>query len=190
VIVWDLGGVLARFRPGRRLEALADATGLPPEQIDHALWGSGLDAAAERGELPEAEVWSQALAGLDGRLTRSELRRHWAVAFEPDPEVLGLVDELGPGAILTNNGPLVEAALGEELATIGNLLDPWLLSWRLGATKPAPQAFERAAAALDRPPADLTLVDDRQENVDAARRAGWQAVLHVDATRTRNALAP
>jgi putative hydrolase of the HAD superfamily len=138
--------------------------------------------------MDEEEVGEAVLTALDRRLDRSELRRHWSAAFVPDGEVLRLVDDLGAGAILTNNGPLVEAALRHELAAIGDRLDPWLLSWRLGATKPSPAAYLRAAAAVGRPAASLTLVDDRAENVEAARRAGWAAVLHVDPERTRAAL--
>ena len=47
MIVWDLGGVVATFDPAARLEALADATGLPPDHIDRSIWRSGLDAAAD-----------------------------------------------------------------------------------------------------------------------------------------------
>ena len=72
---------------------------------------------------------------------------------------------------------------------IGDRLDPWLLSWRLGATKPSAEIFDRAATALGLPAASLILVDDSADNVDAARRAGWQAVLHVDVDGTRAALS-
>ncbi len=48
MIVWDLGGVGARFEPAVRLQAIGDAARLAPQQVDGAIWGSGLDTAAER----------------------------------------------------------------------------------------------------------------------------------------------
>jgi putative hydrolase of the HAD superfamily len=55
-----------------------------------------------------------------------------------------------------------------------------LLSWRLGAVKPEPAAFEAVTARLDVGAEDLLFVDDSHENVAAARALGWQAEAFVD----------
>jgi FMN phosphatase YigB (HAD superfamily) len=181
VIVWDLGDVLAAFRPERRTTALCEATGLDPAVVAR-IWSTGLDGAVERGELSEEAAWTAYLDLLEDRIGRDDLRRCWAEAFVPAPDVLAVVDEVGGGALLTDNGPVVEAMLAHELAEIGRRLDPWLLSWRLGSRKASPEAFARAGDLLDGP---LTLVDDKPDNVAAARAAGWSAVLHVSADATR-----
>lgn len=177
MIVWDLGGVLTLFDPAARLTALAAATRLPAEHIDHSIWGSGLDAAAERGALDEETCWSETLTALDHRIDRTQLRRCWALAFTAEPAVLALIDKLGrPAALFTDNGPILEACLRHELASLSARFQHSLLSWRLGATKSDPVAYHRAASALEIPPADLTLIDDRITNVTTARQAGWQAI--------------
>jgi len=179
VVVWDLGGVVARFRPERRLAALAAATGLDEQRIDDAIWGSGLDDTASCGELDPDATWAAVLAALDHRATRDAVRAAWATAFVPDPAVLALVDAVAAGAgiaLLSNNGPVVDDCLDHELADIGLRFEHRLLSWRLGAMKPDRRAFERAAAAIGRPPHDLLLVDDEPANVAAAQAAGWHAV--------------
>jgi glucose-1-phosphatase len=177
VIVWDLGGVVARFDPAARLAALAAATGLTPRDVEGGIWASGLDAAAERGELAEERVWAAVLAALGNRIDRDGLRRCWAVAFQPDPVVLACIDGLaGPHALLTDNGPILEACLQHELQSIAARFDSVLLSWRLGTTKGDPTTFERAADELGLPPSRLTLVDDVAEHVANARAAGWNAV--------------
>lgn len=182
MIVWDLGGVVAEFRPEVRLAALVNATGLAGPVIDDAIWGSGLDAAAERGDLTEAEVWARTLAALEHRIDETTLRRCWAEAFVPNAAVLELIDRRGErAALFTDNGPILEACLHHELRAIGDRFDPILLTWRLGATKSDDAAFERAADALAQDPAALVLVDDKFANVDRARRAGWSAV-HAPST--------
>jgi glucose-1-phosphatase len=190
VIVWDLAGVVARFDPDARLTALAATTGLPSHAIDAAIWGSGLDAAADLGALDSHDAWAAVLAALEHRTDPDGVRRCWALAFVPNAAVLALVDEIaGPHALLTDNGPILEACLEHELRTIADRFDPVLLSWRLGVTKADPTAYDQVAAALALPPSELTLVDDTAGNVDRARAAGWHAVLFESVDALPEALA-
>ncbi len=82
VIVWDQGGGVgspASTRPPdwRRWP-------MPPaparRRIDAAIWGSGLDAAAERGE---PGTWARTLDALDHLIDDATLRRCWSLAFVP-----------------------------------------------------------------------------------------------------------
>ncbi len=50
------------------------------------------------------------------------------------------------------------------------------MSSRLGLVKPDPAIFEHALAVLDAKPDEVTFVDDRPENVEAAARVGLRAV--------------
>jgi putative hydrolase of the HAD superfamily len=173
VVVFDLGGVLCRFDPDARVAALAAAAGLPPAEVQARIWGSGLDAAADRGELDEAEAF--AVASLDGRLDRATVVRCWATAFAPDDAVLAQVDRVSVRrALLTNNGPLLEPLFDGVLAPVAARLDPLMPSWRLGATKPSPAVYERAAERCAA--GGLLLVDDNADNVAGAIAAGWDAV--------------
>lgn len=177
MIVWDLGGVVATFRPSRRLAALAAATGLDPAHIERAIWHSGLDAAAERGELDERAVWDAALAALDHRIDETQLRRCWSAAFEPNRGMLEFIDQTSrPRALFTDNGPILEACLRHELAPLTDRFDAVVLSFQLGAVKSETVAHERAAALLRQQCNLLTLIDDRDRNVTAARSAGWHAI--------------
>jgi putative hydrolase of the HAD superfamily len=178
IVVWDLGGVVCRFRPERRLAALAELSGLAPAVIQQRIWGSGLDAAAERGDLSPDAAWAGVLAALDHRVEQDALRRAWSSAFEPNPAVLALVDSVhAPSALFTNNGPIVADLLDDELADVARRFADRLLSYELGAVKPEPAAFQRAAAQLACDPGELLLLDDSPANIAAARALGWQAAL-------------
>ena len=181
MIVWDLGGVVTTFRPDRRLAALAEAAGLPAKVIDARIWGSGLDAAAERGELSAAAVWAAVVDATENRASPAALRSAWSAAFVPNREVLALLDTApGPAALLTNNGPILEACLAHELRGVAECFDHILLSWRLGHAKPDPDVFSAAADVLGLTPSRLLLVDDDQLNVNSATNCGWRAVLYTD----------
>lgn len=176
VVVLDLGGVACGFVPEQRLHALAQLTGLRTAAIQAAVFGSGLDERAERGELTPDEAAGAVVEALGGAIDRRELRQAWASAFVPDTELLGVVRGVRrPTALFTNNGPLIEDCLAHELSSVTTAFDRLVVSWRLGATKPSPEAFRRATAALGAEPGAILFVDDSPACVQAAREAGWSA---------------
>jgi putative hydrolase of the HAD superfamily len=178
IVVCDFGGVVASFHPERRLAALAELSGLDEATVDARIWGSGLDAAAERGELSPDEVWARVLAALDDRVDRGAVRQAWALAFAPNAAVLALVDNLTvPAALFTNNGPIVDEILDHELVDVGRRFAHRLLSCQVKAVKPDQLAFRRAAEQLAVAPTELLLLDDSPANIAASRAAGWQAAL-------------
>ena len=190
-VVFDLGGVVCRWLPDRRLVALSELSGLPPATVDQVVFESGFDDAGERGQftLDEYTTTLGSLLGLEPSVDqRGLLSAAWALAYEPHPAVLRAVGAVArPVALLTNNGPLMEHALGTELGAVGAAFDQLLFSWRLGAAKPDPEAFAAATEALGTEPGRVLFIDDSEENVAGARAFGWQAapfttVLDLQAT--------
>lgn len=193
VLVMDLGGVTCRWLPERRLAALSQLSGLPMSTIDQHVFESGFDDAGERGgfDLAEFTATLGSVLGLDGVAgARDELRAAWAQAFEPDHAVLRLVQSTPVRtALFTNNGPLLEACLQAELSDVGQAFGELLFSWRLGCTKPDPDAFVRATEVLGVEPGEIVFVDDSEANVAAARTAGWDPIGFTTALDLQAALA-
>jgi glucose-1-phosphatase len=178
LLVMDLGGVVCRFHPERRTTALARLSGLPEATIDAQVFESGFDDACDRGRFSLDEIVDQltTMLGLTVDDPRAELRACWAAAFEPDSAVVSLLRRATvPVAMFTNNGPLVEDALRHELTEVVPLFTQLVFASQLGAAKPDPASYQRAAEALGAEGSDLYFVDDRAENATAAADAGWQA---------------
>lgn len=174
VIFFDLGDVVCRFHPERRLGALADACGLGAGEVRHALYESGLVGRWDRGLASAAEIHAtleRELGYADGPAALHEL---WCSAFEPDDRVLALVDGLRPlrTALLTNNDALLLEALPEVLPQIAARFEPLLFSCVLGATKPDPEAFTRALERVGCSPEAAVFVDDKAANVAGAEAVG------------------
>jgi FMN phosphatase YigB (HAD superfamily) len=192
-VVLDLGGVVCRFVPDRRLRALARLARQPASDIHAALWASGLDARAESGDLDHDEAYAAVLGRLatgkgDG-VSPGDLRTAWAAAFEPDEEVLALVRSLDrPAALFSNNGPITEDCLHRDLVAVGDAFDLVLLSWRLGATKPASEAFVKATSQIGVAASAVLFVDDSITNVRAAAHSGWIAHPYRGVGRLRRLL--
>jgi len=80
---------------------------------------------------------------------------------------------------LLSNAPVEVARAVERLEELAPFR-PRLFSCDLGATKPHPSVYATVLEGLAAAPASVTFVDDRPDNVDAARRAGFHAVLFED----------
>ncbi len=50
--------------------------------------------------------------------------------------------------------------------------------------KPDPRVFDLTATRLGVGPTEIVFVDDQPGHVEAARAAGWHAVVHVETSRT------
>ena len=87
-LVVDLGGVAAQYRPERRLNALEQATGIPQDVIHERLFVSGLDRDAELGRHTIASITTALVERLEHRISIPTLIDAWALAFEPNVELL------------------------------------------------------------------------------------------------------
>jgi glucose-1-phosphatase len=181
-VLFDVGDVVCRFRPARRLAALAAASPYPAETIQAQIWDSGFDADCDRGHYTGDEIVARINDLLDPRLSADELRAIWALAFEPNEDVLAVADAVAPRvrtALFSNNGPLLYDALPTLFPTIWNRFDPRFFSSNLGASKPDPAIYAAAQAQLAAPSESLLLIDDSLPAVMGACAAGWQAIHFV-----------
>lgn len=82
----------------------------------------------------------------------------------------------GLALAILSNAPVEIARVADRLEWLAPF-SPRLFSCDLGEVKPDPAAYGRALEALGAPGAEVVFVDDKEENVAAARAAGLRAVL-------------
>ena len=184
--------MVCRFVPERRLAALERLTGLSSTEIYRRVWESGLEEACERGDFLVEEAVDRIAAALGRPLTLEHLAATWALAFEPDADVLQIARARrarGPIGLLTNNGPLLLHALPTALPEIARGFDPLLFSCRLRALKPTSALFTAALRELRRDPGEVLLIDDSILNVEGARAAGFRALLYTNPAALRRELS-
>jgi glucose-1-phosphatase len=190
-ILFDLGGVVCRFSPDRRLAALARASGLSAEDVHQRLFVSGLDLDCDRGRYSLGQQCAQICARLGVTCSPPELAALWASAFAPDADVLTIVRRVrsrAATAILTNNGPLVHLMLQELFPELAAAFDHLCFSYEVKSTKPEPQAFLGALERLGVGPEQCVFVDDAEQNVQGALGVGIDSVHFVSAQVLATAL--
>ena len=78
----------------------------------------------------------------------------------------------------SRNAPLIIEKLG-----FTTLLDAVIDGSMISRSKPDPEVFLKAAAALALPPARCAVVEDAQSGIEAARRGGFLAIAYTPAPR-------
>ncbi|MBT2451357.1 HAD family phosphatase [Streptomyces sp. ISL-43] len=148
------------------------------DQVEGVLYTSGLIRRWDLGHDSFTEIHRTVMDRLGYPGSLAELQEVWCRAFEPDPQVLQLMDGLRPlhTALLTDNEHLLLDALPQVLPEVGSRFDALLFSCRLGAAKPDPVVFTRALDLMGCAPAEAVFIDDKAANVAAAQELGITAI--------------
>jgi glucose-1-phosphatase len=191
-VLFDMDGVLCDYDRSLRVAHLAAASGCTPEQIRHAIWGSGLEAQADAGALSEPEYLS-AVADLLGCSIPLE---HWLLArraaMSPNPDVLALAAAVSTRhrvAILTNNCHMVTDNMSFICPAIAQVFGTAIYSSAsFKATKPAAPAYLLCVDAFGFKAAEVLFIDDVDANVTGAIEAGLPAYKYIGADALSNEL--
>ena len=103
-------------------------------------------------------------------------------------EMVKLIDSLSSDykvALLTNAGV---KNVREGIAAILHIFNYVYISAELGMIKPNPDIFEYALSDMSVDAEDVLFIDDRQENVSAAKKLGMSGLVFTDAASLKSYL--
>lgn len=175
-VVFDMDGVLCRYRIDQRLAHLATLGAKSAEEIHAAIWASGFEHLSDSGQIT-AEAY---LNGFGERMGVALTRAQWLEArrraMAPDLAMLDLVRALARRtkvALLTNNGELLEQVIDEAFPEVRPLFGAHsYFAWQFRAAKPDPAIFRALCQRLGTLPEETFFLDDEAENAEGARAAG------------------
>lgn len=180
-VVFDIGGVLEHHGDIGFAARWERRLGLEPGELFRRMGRSGLGEDANLGRISE-DGYARAvgaLFGLDRRRTAELLDDLWDwYAGELNAEVADFFRSLRPRyrtAILSN-----AAAGGQRLEEaryhLSAMADVLVFSFEEGIEKPDHRIYRRTCERLGVRPEEAVFLDDREENVVAARQVGLRAV--------------
>lgn len=176
LVLFDMDDVLCHYDQSARVRRLSALSNRPPDEVVHAIWGSGLEAKADAGSIDDAEYLREAgvLLGCDLLVDDWLLARRESMS--PNLEVLELVAAISDRcrvAVLTNNPQIVAKHISYLCPAVAELFGANVFaSASFKAAKPSVQTFRQCLDVLDVPPAEALFVDDLEVNVAGARKAG------------------
>ena len=187
-VVFDIGWVLLHLNYRPLLEFLG-ARGARLRERDAVMEHIAL-GEHESGRMHGAELLERLAALASEPVARAELQARWLDMFVIDPAMVGLAHRLSDRYrvyLLSNIGDLHWAHLAREyrLHTLGHGALP---SYLAGAMKPASGIYAEAERRFALTPAATVFIDDRADNIEAARARGWHGIVHQDHARTVAAL--
>lgn len=189
-LIFDLFGVLISFDDDivyRRLAAhCAD-----PEAAFLALHGLVSQSDLIRGQRSLDQLHKQLVAAYGLALNRRDFEAVWLEPYSsPMPGMAELIRTLSKRyklILLSNVDKYYWQVVHKAHPEIA-CFDKLLLSWELGLAKPDPEMFLHALKAT-RSDADWCFfIDDKSENVEAARLVGIRGHRFLDVERLRQAL--
>lgn len=187
-IVFDIGWVLVRlnYRP---LLGLLSAHGAEPGDRNAVMASIGLEDH-ETGRLPGRGLLERLQALTRLPVSLEEVQAKWLDMFELEPAMVDLAHRLSERYrvfLLSNIGDLHWVHLSREyrLHAIGHGALP---SYVAGVMKPHAGIYAEAERRFALEPGATVFVDDRADNIAAARARGWQGIVHADYPGTLAAL--
>lgn len=188
-IVFDIGWVFVRFDYQPIVDFLR-AHGADVPDLHHVLEQAHLLREHETGRL-HGQGMLESLAGLATRpMDLADLRAQWLGMFELDPPMVDLAHRLSERYrvyLLSNIGDLHWAHLSREhrFHAIGHGALP---SYLAGVMKPHNGIYAEAERRFSLTPASTVFIDDRSDNIEAARARGWYGIVHSDYAATLSQL--
>ncbi len=177
-VVFDIGQVFVHL-DHRPLLRLLSSKGVETDNLDALLERIDFDDH-ETGRLHGAGLMER-LAGLaTSPVEHAELHAKWVEMFELQPRMVDLAHRLSERYrvyLLSNIGDLHWAHVSREyrLHQIGHGA---VLSYLAGYMKPHEGIYVEAERRFSLQPMETVFIDDRAENITAARARGWHGIVH------------
>ncbi len=181
VVFFDLGGVVVNFKNG--FARLSSALGVSRNAIEQA-YHRHVGPAAQ-GSIDTAELWRRIRQDLDllddGVI--ADYEAFWTDSFAPISETHALLRELSVSytlGVISNT----ERGMFEEVSRKGYVPDvPFAIviaSCDVGCVKPDKQIYRIAQNRAGVQSSEILFIDDREENIEAARALGWHGIVFND----------
>lgn len=177
-VIFDIGWVLLHLRPQPLLELLA-RHGAPFDHLEQVTSRIPL-LEHESGQIDGEGLLHHLAALAPNPPDFAALHAAWIDMFEPQAEVFELAARLRERYrvyLLSNVGDLHWAHIGSHYR-LQDLGHDVIRSYAVGFIKPDDAIYALAEQRFELDPAATVFIDDRAENVAAARARGWQAIQH------------
>jgi len=181
VVFFDLGGVVVDVDLQRARCAWAAELGTSESDFDRVFLDSGIKDAMDVGKITRSQALRDLCALCASPVAEEVIVRCWSSSISPRPEVSEMVHEVARNArcaVISNTDP-VHAEYIKAVTGISTAIERWVTSYQAGSMKPEIGILRLALQHLAVHAEDALLVDDREENLVAARSLGMDG-LHYD----------
>ena len=174
-LLFDVGKVLIDFNFETGVQALHASCSISRDRFEEVLWDETWIRRYECGEISTTQFHKYLCETASLEMSLARFCETWSSVFIP-----GLLVSEELIADLKRNYPMILISNTNEAHfefirsryRIVDYFDRHILSYEVGSLKPDRKIFEHAIAAANCPVEALFFIDDREENIVAARQLG------------------
>lgn len=186
-IIFDLGGVVVRggYLDFLKHYCLGCLTPLGHKKI------LKLEHEVNLGKISEAEFYLQLQTVFGVHLTAKKMHDLIVKKMRPNKALLKVLPQIKKSKVVmfTNSiGHIASEVIGRGRQPIKSLFDRVFDSTKIHLAKPDVPAFRYILKKMKLRPHQSLFVDDRLENVKAARKVGMNGILYKDAVQFRKTI--
>jgi len=187
VIIFDLGGVLVHsgFKDLVNDYCVACLTPEGQEKI------KTLEREFNIGDITEKEFYDQMHEVFDIHLTDKQMHDYIVSHMQTDEELVKFIPELKKSkvALLSNAlGPITQEVLKKKDLSVKKLFDKVFLSNKMHMVKPDAKTYRHILKQLGAEPEEALMVDDREVNIEGAKKVGMQGIVYKNAEQFKKDL--
>lgn len=178
-VIFDLGGVLVRTEDMVPRKELAEQYGMDYWELSDLVYRTESSKKATVGEITAEEHWAnlQAELGLDDQQLQRFEEEFWG-GDALDEELIDFIQGLKVDyttALLSNAWDNLRMLM-RETWHIDQVFDQIFISAEINLAKPDDRVYQYVIQQLEGEPGEMVFLDDFEENVEAARQNGLNAI--------------
>lgn len=186
-VIFDFGGVLVRTEDDSGRRRWEERLGLSRGELERLVFESDVSVQAMLGRLSEEAVWQNVARALRLSATElAELRRDFWAGDRLDPHLFAFLRNLRPRyrvGLISNAWDNARSVFTEKYG-LGQVLDVLVVSAEEGVMKPEARIYHIALERLGVRPEEAVFIDDIEENVVGARKAGLHGIHFRETAQT------
>ncbi len=177
--LFDLGSVIVDVHLDNFLPVLGLDGKISVDEAVEKYVSSGISSEFERGRISFDEFYERSCRLFDMDFEKSRFLKAWkAIIGDEIPGMFDLIQRCGrhaPVYLLSNtNEPHFEESLRKSPAL--QLMKQFFLSYELQLLKPDPRIYTETINRVGIPGNQIFFTDDREDNIESAKKVGLQAV--------------
>lgn len=190
-VVFDLGKVLLEFDFQIFAKGLAAESDIGATEIMARVVNSDVLVEYEYGRSSSEQFYEQVKSISGFRGTYSSFELLFGEIFTEISDMVGLhrrLKESGlPTYIFSNTNDIAIRIVRQQFEFFGGFSD-YVLSFEHFSMKPDSELYQVVENVTGLKGSDLVFMDDKEENILAARQRGWKGIVHINSVATEAAL--
>jgi putative hydrolase of the HAD superfamily len=178
-IIFDLGRVLIDVDFKRGLFRYVNGDNARDDNaLLEQLFSDPLFVQFGTGRIKPTDFYQQIQKRINQQISFDQFKAAWCDIFSPIPGINQLVADLSGNyqlGLLSDTDVLHWTFVKNKYDVLNYFKNP-VLSFEIGTLKPHPNCYQLAAKSVDTAPGNCLFLDDREKNVEGARKAGMRAI--------------